>query len=121
MLPEQEGLLEADGIERTISYKQDVIKDHLPADNADNIFDLSLDHGPYYISYTRNGRYMLIGGRKGHVASFSCSSSENKSLQTEFSVKERIRDVQFLQNEKLFAVAQKKYTYIYDDQGLEVH
>lgn len=24
--------------------------------------------GPYTIEYTSNGRYMLVGGRKGHIA-----------------------------------------------------
>ena len=31
-----------------------------------------------------------------------------------------MRDVSLLHNESLFAVAQKKYTYIYDTQGTEV-
>ena len=36
-------------------------------------------------------------------------------------VKETVRDVQFLHNEQFFATAQKKYVYIYDKRGLEVH
>lgn len=32
-----------------------------------------------------------------------------------------MRDVQFLHNEQYFAAAQKKYVYIYDKRGLEVH
>lgn len=32
-----------------------------------------------------------------------------------------MRDVQFLHNEQFFAAAQKKYVYIYDKRGLEVH
>ena len=36
-------------------------------------------------------------------------------------VRETVRDVQFLHNEQFFAAAQKKYVYIYDKRGLEVH
>ena len=33
------------------------------------IFDLRLDElGPYNLDFSRSGRYMLIGGRKGHLA-----------------------------------------------------
>ena len=36
-------------------------------------------------------------------------------------VRETIRDVKLLHNEQFFAAAQKKYVYIYDKRGLEVH
>ena len=36
-------------------------------------------------------------------------------------VKETVRDVKLLHNEQFFAAAQKKYVYIYDKRGLEVH
>lgn len=33
------------------------------------VFDLRLGElGPYNIDFSRSGRYMLIGGRKGHLA-----------------------------------------------------
>ena len=36
---------------------------------AREMFDLSLpDLGPYAIDYTKNGRFLLLGGRKGHLA-----------------------------------------------------
>jgi len=31
------------------------------------------------------------------------------------------QDAIFLQNEKLMAIAQKKWTYVYDNQGTEIH
>ena len=36
-------------------------------------------------------------------------------------MRETTRDVKFLHNETFFAAAQKKYVYIYDKRGLEVH
>ena len=36
-------------------------------------------------------------------------------------VRETTRDVTFLHNEMFFAAAQRKYVYIYDKRGLEVH
>ena len=39
----------------------------------------------------------------------------------ERQVRETLRDVQFLHNDQFFAAAQKKYVYIYDKRGIEVH
>ncbi len=36
-------------------------------------------------------------------------------------VRETLRDVQFLHNDQFFAAAQRKYVYIYDKRGVEVH
>jgi len=46
---------------------------------------------------------------------------KTKDLKCEFNVKEKIRDIKFLHNDLLFAVAQKKLLYIYDQNGVEVH
>ena len=36
---------------------------------ARKVFDLKLsDLGPYNVAFTRSGRHMLLGGRKGHLA-----------------------------------------------------
>lgn len=33
------------------------------------MFELSLPQlGPYAVDFTKNGRFMLLGGRKGHLA-----------------------------------------------------
>jgi U3 small nucleolar RNA-associated protein 7 len=60
----------------------------------------------------------VVGGKKGHLATFDWHSGR---LGAEFHVRETVRDVQWLHNEMLFAVAQKKHIYIYDHTGMEVH
>ena len=36
---------------------------------AKKVFDLDLPElGPYNLTFTRSGRHMLLGGRKGHLA-----------------------------------------------------
>jgi U3 small nucleolar RNA-associated protein 7 len=116
---EEGGYLEGEGMERTWKFKQDQLKDHLDVNTTRKMFDLKLDDfGPYALDYTRNGKYMLIGGRKGHVASFDWKEGK---LESELQLRETVKDVKWLQNETMFAVAQKKYTYIYDKTGMELH
>ncbi len=77
-----------------------------------------MDFGPYSIDYTRNGQVLGIAGEKGHCAIFDWKT---KNLKCEFNVKETVRDIKFLLDEKLYALAQKKYVYLYDLNGIEVH
>ena len=82
------------------------------------IFDLNLEYGFYSIDYTRNGGYLALAGTRGHVAILDW---KRKDLKCEFNVKDKIRDIKFLQNETMIAVAQKKFLYIYDNTGTELH
>lgn len=79
---------------------------------------MKLDFGPYSIDYTQNGQILGLAGEKGHCAIFDW---KKKTLKCEFNVKESIRDIKFLLDENLYALAQKKYVYLYDSNGIEVH
>ncbi|BFZ56455.1 WD repeat-containing protein 46 [Savitreella phatthalungensis] len=113
------GSLEAEGIERTYKFKQSEIRKHLDLASAQKSFDLSLEFGPYSCDFTRNGRYLLLGGGKGHLATLDWKSGR---LISEIHVRERVRDVCFLQNDSMYAAAQRKFVYIYEGKtGAEIH
>ncbi|CAM9797492.1 unnamed protein product [Ascophyllum nodosum] len=119
LLPESEGFLEAEGMERTFKFTQDQLKEAVDLNTAREMYELSLPElGPYAIDYTKNGRFVLLGGRKGHLAMMDALRMD---VQMEVQLRETIRDVKTLHNENLVAVAQRKYAYIYDNQGAEVH
>jgi U3 small nucleolar RNA-associated protein 7 len=65
------------GIERTYNFKQDDILKHVEVGAAQKVYDLRLpDLGPYRVDFTRNGRFMLLGGRRGHLALMDWSQSQ---------------------------------------------
>ncbi|XP_020591674.1 probable U3 small nucleolar RNA-associated protein 7 [Phalaenopsis equestris] len=119
LLPTEHGYLEAEGLEKTWRIKQETILQEVDIISSRKPFDMVLpDLGPYTLEYTLNGRYMLVGGRKGHLALIDMITMD---LIKEFQVRETVRDVVFLHNEQFFAVAQKRYTYIYNRHGTEIH
>jgi len=99
--------------ERTLKVSQNQLTNMLGVQNAHQVFDLNLkDFAPYKsLDFTQNGKHLLIGSKKGHIALIDW---KNKDLKCEFQTKQLVRDVHFLQDEHMFAVAQKKYLYIYD-------
>jgi U3 small nucleolar RNA-associated protein 7 len=106
-------------MEKTFKVTQDHLKSVLPAQVADKSFALSLPtHGPYQLDLTRDGRHLALAGERGHLALFDRLTSR---LHCELFVNESVRDIQFLHNSTMFAVAQKRFTYIYDSQGTELH
>lgn len=82
------------------------------------VFHLNLRLGPYKCSYSRNGKYLLSTGEKGHI---SLIDVQNYDTLCELEVEETIRCNTVLHNYKLFAVSQKKYMYIYDNTGMEIN
>ncbi|PMD59730.1 BING4CT-domain-containing protein [Hyaloscypha bicolor E] len=115
-----EGFLEPeDELERTYKVRQEDIVAEVPIETAKKRFELKLDAlGPYVCDYTRNGRELLLAGRKGHVATMDWREGK---LGCEIQLGETVRDARWLHNNQLFAVAQKKYVYIYDRAGVEIH
>jgi U3 small nucleolar RNA-associated protein 7 len=81
-------------------------------------FDLKLPLGPYKLALDRSGRHAALAGASGHLALMDWPRYH---LMCETQVKETTHDVCILHNEQFFAAAQKKYVYIYDRTGAEVH
>lgn len=120
LLENATGFLEPENqLERTYRVRQDEIEDDVALDTAQKKFELKLDAlGPYVCEYTRNGRELLLAGRKGHVATMDWREGK---LGCELQLGETVRDARWLHNSQYFAVAQKKYVYIYDANGVELH
>lgn len=120
LLQEEAGFLEADGpMEKTFKFKQDDIVEAVDVSTANKRFELKLNEfGPYRIDYTRNGRGLLIAGRLGHVASMDWRTGK---LDCELHLGETVHAAKYLHNNQYFAAAQRKYTFIYDKLGIELH
>ncbi|KAK3943538.1 hypothetical protein QBC46DRAFT_307167 [Diplogelasinospora grovesii] len=120
LLENTSGFLEPETeLERTYKVRQDDIVNDVALETAQKGFELKLDQlGPYMFDYTRNGRSLLLAGRKGHVATMDWREGK---LGCELQLGETIRDARWLHSNQYFAVAQKKYVYIYDHQGVELH
>lgn len=120
LLENTSGFLEPEGeLERTYKVRQDELKANVAVETAKKGFELKLEGlGPYAAEYTRNGRDLLLWGRKGHVATMNWTEGK---LMSELQLGETVRDARWLHNNQYFAVAQKKSVYIYDYAGVELH
>ena len=120
LLPASQGSLQlSNPLDRTWRLSQDKLKPALDVRTQAKIFDLKMDEfGPYTARYTRNGKFLLLAGRKGHV---SLMNYHALSLESESHLKDQVEDACFLHNESMYAVAQRKHVYIYDRTGMELH
>lgn len=116
---EEPGTMEAEGeLDRTWRVGQDEIAESAGQESAKGRREWKLDGGPYRSRYTRNGRHLAIVGVKGHVATFDWQAG---TLHSELQLRETCRDITFLHDQSHFAVAQSKYVFIYDRDGVELH
>ncbi|KAL9105726.1 MAG: hypothetical protein Q9187_008666, partial [Circinaria calcarea] len=120
LLENESGYLEPEhALEKTYKVRQDELRENVTVETAKKGFELKLDIlGPYSVDYTRNGRGLLLAGRKGHVSTMDWRAGK---LGCELQLQETVRDAKWLHNDQYFAVAQKKYVYIYDQAGVELH
>lgn len=119
LLAEEPGFLVGEDGEDTAKILQTDIVEAVDISSAAKHFDLNLrQFGPYRLNYSRTGRHLALGGRRGHVAALDWVT---KKLMCEINVTEAVRDIHFLHSEALLAVAQNRWLYIYDNQGIELH
>ena len=120
LLENEPGFLEQEKeLEKTYKVRQDELRRNVDIETAKKGFELRLkDLGPYVADYTRNGRDLLLAGRKGHVSTMDWRAGK---LGCELQLQETVRDAKWLHNNMYFALAQKKYVYLYDQAGVELH
>lgn len=94
LLEHESGFLEPENeLERTYKVRQDEVKESVAVETARKGFELKLEGlGPYVCDYTRNGRGLLLAGRKGHVATMDWRDGR---LGCELQLGETVRAVRF--------------------------
>jgi len=113
------GLLEPETpIERTHKTQQKVIVEATSANAAANAWRKALPKGPYGVNVARTGRHAVCYGAGGRVEVLDL----HRNVRTaEIRCGEVCRAATFLHDETMVAVAQRKYVYVYDQDGAEVH
>ena len=91
LLENEPGFLEPESeLERTYKVRQDELRKNIDIETAKKGFELKLkDFGPYIADYTRNGKQLLLAGRKGHVSTMDWGAGK---LGCELQLQETVRD-----------------------------
>ena len=92
--------------ERTHKTSQRDIAAATSANAAANAWRQPLNRGPYSVKFSRTGRHAVLAGHGGHARVLDLH--ENRAT-CDVRPGEIVRDACFLHDERLFAVAQKKY------------
>ena len=103
LLEHESGFLEPeDELERTYKVRQDEVKGSVAVETARKGFELKLlGLGPYVCDYTRNGKGLVLAGRKGHVAAVDWRDGR---LAYELQLGETVRAAKWLHNDQLWVV-----------------
>jgi U3 small nucleolar RNA-associated protein 7 len=105
-------------IDSSAQLSQKEILKQIPVAVAARKFDFELPDGPYTIDITLNGRSILLGGSRGHFASFDWYSG-NKFF--ELHPETEVKAVSFLYDDTLCAMATQRSVYIHDKNGVQIH
>lgn len=98
---------------------QEELRKEVDVGTLKKLFDFELEGGPFSMRPTRNGKHVIVGGKRGQL---SVVDRTSMNPMCDITVDESVLDVTFLHNYTMFAAAQRKCTYIYDTiSGAEIH
>ena len=116
---QQAGFMQLDEGEEGRDVTQRDILESADVQTKRKRFDVKLDKlGPYRHCYSKNGNMLALGGEKGHLSIFQW---KNFKVFGEVQLKDKLHDLTFLHDDQLLATAQRKYVYIYNNKGSEIH
>jgi len=105
-------------IESEVRLTQKDISSEIPIAIASRKFDFNLPNGPYHVDVTKNGRTLLLGGENGHFASFDWYGGKKFF---EVFPDSSVRDVSFLHDGTMSAMATSKSVLTFDKNGVQIH
>ncbi|GJJ13060.1 hypothetical protein Clacol_007309 [Clathrus columnatus] len=83
--------------------------------------ELRLNAGGVNLRWSRNGRWCVMGSKRGLIASIDWLGDSSKNMVKEINVGELIRDITYLSSPHHIAVAQSRNLFIYDQDLVELH
>ncbi|KAL9644374.1 hypothetical protein ABK040_005832 [Willaertia magna] len=111
---------ENDIFTKTSQLTQDLILNNLDENTRKKVFDIELtEYSPYKIQYSLSSRKLLLGGTRGHLSVLEWRKL--KSQHENVLQNDSVRAIQWLMDDGMYAVAQSPHTYVYDENGREIH